>query len=80
MTSTQYRSALKRLGLSQAASARFFGVSSVTARRWAREGQPPKTVELLIYLMTVHDWTPKFMDESYELYRWAATAIDQAKG
>jgi len=58
MNADQYRAALKRLGLSQAAAARFFGVSSVTARRWALRGEPPRAVELILLVLILDGLTP----------------------
>ena len=52
MTPLEYTQAISRLGLSQRASARFFGVDERTVRRWIKgERRIPKSVELLAGLM-----------------------------
>ena len=47
MTPAQYRDALARLGLTQVAVARVFGVGDRTARRWAQYGVRGTAVILL---------------------------------
>ena len=52
MTSTEYRTALAKLGLSQMDAARLFDVSDRTGRRWALgEGRVPTLVATLLRLM-----------------------------
>lgn len=52
MTPTQYRAAIARLGLSQRATARLFGVSERQSRRWALdEAEIPKAVEIALKMM-----------------------------
>lgn len=50
MTPTQYRAALTKLGLTQAAAGRLFGIGDRTGRRWAREGGIPETAAILLRL------------------------------
>lgn len=50
MTSTQYRAALDKLGLSQVGAARLFQISEKTSRNWAREGVTG-TAAILLRLM-----------------------------
>jgi hypothetical protein len=52
MTSNQFRSAIRRLDLSQVGAARLFRADPRTARRWALgERSIPPAVEILIKLM-----------------------------
>jgi transcriptional regulator with XRE-family HTH domain len=52
MTTRQFRSALRRLGLSQRGVARLLGADSRTARRWALgESEIPATVAILLRLL-----------------------------
>ena len=51
MTANQYRAALSRLGLTQVAAARLFGVNAATSRRWAAGGVSGATVILLRLLL-----------------------------
>lgn len=52
MTSQQYRDALDKLGISQVAASRLFGVGTRTSRRWALdEARVPNAVALLLQLM-----------------------------
>ncbi len=62
MDANQYRAALKRLGLSQAAAARFLGVSSPTARRWAAGAPIPRSVELALVATIANYWLPADWD------------------
>ena len=50
MTPAQYRDALTRLGLTQAAVARLLGIDDRTSRRWARHGTRG-TSEILLRLL-----------------------------
>jgi len=47
MTATQYRAALRRLGLTQVGAAKLLGIGERTARRWAQEGVEGTAVILL---------------------------------
>lgn len=59
MTSTQYRKALEKLGLSQMAAARVLGVNGRTSQRWASGEQDiPKLVEIALTLMIENDVDP----------------------
>lgn len=51
MTSNQYRSALKRLGLSQGSAAKLLGVSVRTSNGYANGGKIPKPVGKLLELI-----------------------------
>lgn len=52
MTGTQFKTALGRLGLSQAALARIVGVNDRQARRWASgDSTVPRSVELVLRLL-----------------------------
>ena len=52
MTPTQYRAAIKKLGLTQNGAARFLGVHSRTSQRWALGELPvPLAVEMLFGVM-----------------------------
>lgn len=52
MTSNQYRTAIKKLGLSQAGAGRFLNVGERTSRRWANdEARIPDVVDILLRLM-----------------------------
>jgi len=52
MTPTQYRTAIKSLGLSQRGAARLLGVNERTSRRWALGELPiPRAAALLLALM-----------------------------
>lgn len=54
MTSNQFRSATRRLELSQLGAARLFGADGRTARRWALgERSIPPTVVILLRLMLI---------------------------
>lgn len=58
MTHTEYREAIKSLGLSQVGAARLFGVDPRTSRRWALGELPvPRAVELALKLMLKHGVT-----------------------
>lgn len=50
MTAKQYRAAIAKLGLSQRAAAKFFGVNERTSRRWAKDGAP-SVVEMLLQIL-----------------------------
>jgi transcriptional regulator with XRE-family HTH domain len=53
MTPTQYRAAIKRLGLSQHRAAEFFGVSPRTSQGYALGEYPvPAAIAKLLRLMT----------------------------
>lgn len=55
MTPTEFRAALARLNLSQAAAARVLGVDARTARRWALgERDVPPPVERLLWACERH--------------------------
>jgi hypothetical protein len=53
MTNRQYRDALARLGLTQAAAVRLIGIDERTSRRWARDGVPgsSRSVAILLRLL-----------------------------
>lgn len=52
MTANQFRDALDRLGLSQLAAARLFGVDGRTARSWALdERQVPRAIAAILRMM-----------------------------
>jgi hypothetical protein len=52
MTADQYRSALKRVGLSQRGAGVFLGVDERTSRRWAAgDAAVPESVAKLLRLM-----------------------------
>ena len=52
MNAKQYRDALEKLDLTQAAAGQMFGVNSRTSRRWALGGaQIPTLVAILLELM-----------------------------
>ena len=53
MTHDEYREAIARLDLSQAAAARLLGVDERTSRRWAtgERDVPPPAVRFLQYLI-----------------------------
>jgi hypothetical protein len=59
LTAAQYRTALDRLGLTQADAARFLGVGGRTSRRWASEGGIPPAIALLLRLMIRLGLRPK---------------------
>jgi hypothetical protein len=60
MTPTQYREAIARLGLSQAAAGRFLTGRERTSRSWASgESRIPKSVEMLLLLMIDMELDPK---------------------
>lgn len=50
MTANQYRAALDKLGLTQAAAGRLFKIGERTGRRWATEGSIPETAAILLRL------------------------------
>ena len=55
MTPTEYREAIKSLGLSQVGASRLFGVDPRTSRRWAIGELPvPRAVALCLILMMAH--------------------------
>lgn len=51
MTTEEYRAALDKLGMSQAAAARLFTVSDRTSRRWALGGSIPMGTAIVLRLM-----------------------------
>jgi hypothetical protein len=52
VTASQYRAAIKRLGLSQRAAGVFLSVGERTSRRWASDdGAVPESVAKLLRLM-----------------------------
>jgi transcriptional regulator with XRE-family HTH domain len=60
MTKNQYRAAIEALGLSQAKTAEFLGVSERQGRRWALGEAPiPPTVAMLLQLMLKHKLSPE---------------------
>ena len=69
MDSAEYRAALKRLGLSQAAAAEFLDVHEMTSRRWANgSATVPGPVAKLLRLMAQMEFTVKYVDRQVE--RW----------
>lgn len=63
MTPTEYRAAIKAVGLpSQNAAGRFFGVTEVTGRRWAQSG-PPATVAKFLRLMMALRFTAAYVED-----------------
>ena len=59
MTGHEYQKIIDRLGLSQIASARFFGVSDKTAQRWISEKHRiPPAVSMLLRSMVHYGLTP----------------------
>ena len=62
MTSDEYRTALKTLGLSQTAAGYFLGVHDVTSRRWAERG-PPNPVAKMLRLMLALKFTPAYVND-----------------
>jgi DNA-binding transcriptional regulator YiaG len=60
MTKNQYRAALDRLGLTQAAVAEWLKVDERTSRRWALgEVAIPEAVAKLLRYMVAHNLTPE---------------------
>jgi hypothetical protein len=56
----QYREAIARLGLTQVAAGKFFGVSARASRYWIAGSSPvPKAVALLLRLMIKLDLSPE---------------------
>jgi DNA-binding transcriptional regulator YiaG len=67
MTPTQYAAAIERLGLSQVAAARFFGVGDRTCRRWiSGEYEVPPAVTYCLSLMIRHDVKPGDLDKKFK--------------
>lgn len=62
MTGTEYRSALKQLGLTQVGAGRLLGVNPVSSRRWAATGVTG-TAELLLRLLLNGKITPGDLEE-----------------
>ena len=63
MTPTDYRLAIKAVGLpSQNAAGRFFGVTEVTGRRWASFG-PPAPVAKFLRLMVALKFTAAYVED-----------------
>jgi hypothetical protein len=63
MNADQYRTALKRLGLSQLAAGDLFRVGPRTSRRWALdESRIPDSVAMLLHLMLKKRITPEDVD------------------
>jgi DNA-binding transcriptional regulator YiaG len=63
MTAPQFAKALRGFGLTQAASAQFFGVDVRTARRWAHaEVSVPVPVAKLLRVMQYMEVTPGQVD------------------
>ncbi len=58
MTSTQYREAIARLGLSQGQAATFLGVSIRTSHGWANGDPIPKAVAMLLRTMIANGLRP----------------------
>jgi DNA-binding transcriptional regulator YiaG len=52
MTADQFRYALARVGLSQSAAARLFGISDRTIRHWTTDTPIPYPVVILMRLLT----------------------------
>jgi len=67
-TATEYRIALERLGLSQAAASRFLGVDERTGRRWAKAGLSPAASKLLSLMLELR-FTPEYVDQVTESFR-----------
>jgi hypothetical protein len=64
MTPTEYRDALKSLGLTQSGAGPFLGVDPVTSRRWASgKAAVPGSVSKLLRLMVVMKLTPEKVEE-----------------
>jgi hypothetical protein len=62
MTATEYRSALKQLGLTQVGAGKLLGVNPVSSRRWAATGVTG-TAELLLRLLLAGKVTPSDLEE-----------------
>jgi DNA-binding XRE family transcriptional regulator len=54
----QYRAALAHLGLSQAAAAKWLGISRKTSSRYANGAPIPKAIKKLLRLMVTHKLKP----------------------
>ncbi len=61
MTPTEYRDALKSLGLTQTGAGAFLDVHDVTARRWAKRG-PPAPVAKFLRTMVALKFTPAYVN------------------
>jgi DNA-binding transcriptional regulator YiaG len=65
MNAAQFSEAIKALGLSQLAAARFLGVGPRTVRRWvAADADVPKHVSMLLRLMVRDSIAPDTIDEA----------------
>lgn len=62
MTPTEYRAAIKELGLSPQDASEFFGVTRTTGWRWANEDDPPAPVAKFLRLMLALRFTPEYVD------------------
>ena len=69
MTAKQYRIAIAKLGLSQRAAAKFFGVNERTSRRWAKDG-PPYSAARFLTAMIVQKISPAELDHSIDRFSW----------
>ena len=54
MTATEFRAALGRLGISQAAFARTIEIDPRTVRRWAADGTSGGAIDALLALLERH--------------------------
>jgi hypothetical protein len=67
MNSTEYRAAIKQLGLSQCAAARFFHVNRTTSQRWAKDGAPHVIRKWLTFMIAMQTFfninnVPRWID------------------
>jgi hypothetical protein len=58
MTAAQYRDALARLNLTQAAAAQLLGIDDRTSRRWAQNGVNGGSEQILLRLLLTGRITP----------------------
>jgi len=64
MTADEYRTTIKRLGLTQSGAGKLIGVTEVTSRRWASGTAPvPGPVSKLFRLMVALKLTPEKVAE-----------------
>lgn len=61
MDPTEYKDALRSLGLTQTGAGAFLGVHEVTARRWASTGAPAPVAKFLRFLIALK-LTPDYVD------------------
>jgi transcriptional regulator with XRE-family HTH domain len=65
MTPQEYKTTIRKLGLSQLAAAEFLGIGPRTSRRWiAGRSRIPHAVELLFDLMIVCNIRPADLQDS----------------